>query len=469
MKNNKKALLLILALGLYLRLFRLDLGLLEPAPNRQIIAADFARRIYRGDWIPLRVLGFQAYHYLVAGLYWLNGEVNEMYGRLVSVLFSFVGAWWFYKLVSKRLGDKVGKTSLFAYFVLSPMMIIMSRAFQVDSMALALGIGSIYYLDMWSAKKSTGAYLLSLGLGALCVMTKFTFIYFMLVLAFVFWQKYENVIYKKRQVWIYFILQLVPIIAWYAFAKTVRHSDPTYDLNYSDWNLSSWFNGSRLVQAKFYINLFYFWIQSVVTPIGAVAFVVGLFKFNKKYLLFYVWWLAALISLIYQSDPALTHEYYVLAWVAPSAVIAGLGIKQMLPKKRLVVAAMAIVAVISTWRIYYLDIYRVAKKHKYVLETAQVAKKILPADAKVLATSYNSSILHYYTDREGDYLVILPKHKDLENKALERFNSFVSQGFEYYLISDVSELEKNPELKTELNQYKILNSENADKFRIYAL
>src|SRR3990167_2321499 len=107
--NQKTALVLILILGLYLRTLKIDNQIADWHSWRQADTAAVARNFYqegfnmlmpRGDDMSvisdsgkpnlerLRLVEFPVYPALIYFGYLLNGGVNEVYARAVSVIFS---------------------------------------------------------------------------------------------------------------------------------------------------------------------------------------------------------------------------------------------------------------------------------------------------------------------------------------------------------------------------------------------
>jgi len=312
----------ILTAGLILRLYNVNLGLLESAPNRQLIDAVWARNIYQGKFVSDFLQGFQLYHWIVAFFYYLGGGVQEIYGRLVSVGFSFVGAVYFYKLIKLYLNRGGAIMGLFFFFVLSPIHIVISRAFQVDMMALTMGIMSIYYLALWQIKNKVKYFYLSATLISLSLLTKVTFIYLLLPLGFIMYLKLKKNIFKNIAVYVYMAIWLIPVTIWYEFSRRITFQNPEYNPVTSYWQISNWFMWQRLFQLKFYVNNFYYFITSVTTPVGSVILFLSLvYKLQKKLLVFYIWFFSAWLYIVYLGKVTISHEYYVLVLVPPTSVL----------------------------------------------------------------------------------------------------------------------------------------------------
>lgn len=479
MTKQTKWLLVILAVGLLLRLFRLDMGLLETSPNRQLIDAVYVRDIYRGRLISDQLLGFQLYHWIIAGLYHLSGGINEMWGKLLSVFFSLIGVIYFHRLSRLYVDKFTSLVAVFAYYVLSPMNIVMSRTFQVDSMVLALTNMALFYLSRWTSRGSRKDIWLTWLTFTLAMLTKLSYLYVGIPLAWLFYQRYRRHIFKQAVPYLFFVAVVIPVFSWYEFARQVNLRYSAVDGLIRDWSVESWFLLERIGQIKYYINLFYFWIQSVVTPVGAVVIpwvMSWRWPMGRRFIL--VWFMASFVYMIYTNNPSLTHEYYILAMVPSSTLLVGMGwakiIARQQEKRQLVrewlVVISCVIAVLATWRIYALEIYKVPKKHQYVLATAEKVRQLIPKNEELITTSYNSGVLRYYSDRPGEYLVIINEPRGKRpNETIEKFEMLRLQGMSYYAMADVSELMRNPDFENYLNQFELLNPEDKDRFRIYKL
>jgi hypothetical protein len=164
--------------------------------------------------------------------------------------------------------------------------------------------------------------------------------------------------------------------------------------------------------------------------------------------------------------------------VAPSAALIGIAFSRLVSSRLttlwrsfpLAMVAVGILAILSTFRTYAFDIYRVPKKHAFVLQAAEKIRQLVPSDSRIITTSHNSAVFQYYADRQGKYLVIRDEDKDnLDNQTIQQFDEFREAGAEYYAIADASELGDNLAFAEYLEQFELLNPEDKDNFRIYKL
>src|SRR3989344_8727168 len=221
---------IILFTVLLLRVYHLNLPLLESQPNRQIMDAFMIRQLYRPQE-PLQVdfslLGFPLYHSLAVGLYHLWGSENLIFGRLISV-FSSLASLWFFVLISRSLtSEKISLWASFFFFILSPINLIMARAVQIDQLTLATSLATTYFLMRQK-------YWLSLGLFALTLAQHATSAYLALPLLAIFYFGETNLLYsqigfslfKRISVWGYFLVSIGLAGLWYVVMFKLNQTVP---------------------------------------------------------------------------------------------------------------------------------------------------------------------------------------------------------------------------------------------------
>ena len=459
---------IILFTGLLLRVYHLNLPLLESQPNRQIMDAFMIRQLYRPQE-PLQVdfslLGFPLYHSLAVGLYHLWGSENLIFGRLISV-FSSLASLWFFVLISRSLtSEKISLWASFFFFILSPINLIMARAVQIDQLTLATSLATTYFLMRQK-------YWLSLGLFALTLAQHATSAHLALPLLAIFYFGETNLLYsqigfflfKRISVWGYFLASIGLAGLWYVVMFKLNQTVPG-----GGWiealDPRIWISLNHLLSVKFWANAFYNFTDWTSTVISLPFFLLGWFSRPvRPYALFYAWFFGAVLSLIYRSQPAITTSYYFLAFVPPFAVFAAKGVNLLLRQfnlKSLTISfrffllILAVTTVVSTWRSYIFNLYTVHWKHTQVLEAALRVQQLTPKSAKVIATSYSSGALQFYLDRVSRSLVIVASQEP-ENPTIMEFYQLKHWGAEYYVISDITELDKNPLFKAEIFRYPVV-------------
>lgn len=457
--------LLIFLVGFLPRVYQLNLPLLESQPNRQVMDAFIIRQLYRPHQpiqVDFSLLGFPVYHSLVASLYHLSGGENLFWGRAVSLVASLVNLWLFIVIVHSFVSQRTTLIAAFFFFVLSPINLILSRAIQIDQVTLTTGMAAIYNLILWQRYHRSRFYWLSLVLFTLTLAQQATLAYLSLPLLAIFYLEDKIAVWKRFHFWFYFLTALIVAGCWYFLIMAkLNQAFP------NGWGVALdpriWISLDNLLSVKFWVNSGSYFADWAVTPLVTIFVILGIFSSPRPpQLIFSSWLLGAVISFIYRSQPAIATHYYSIAFVAPASVIAAKGLTSLItrfPVRRFfappwfLIIALSTLAVVFSFRTYIGNLYVPHWKHAHVLEAAQQVKLLTSPTARVIASSYSSGILQFYMDRPGHSLVISPPDSDGSNTTLSEFLRFKHQGAQYYVISDATELDKNPPFKTEILRY----------------
>lgn len=463
MKSDKRLsawLISILLLGFLTRIFFLNPPLLERAPNRQMIDADIVRDLYRLGFRGMNryLYGLPIYHQVVVEVYKLVGEIQEVWGKVISALLSIVTGFYFFKLVKLYTNKTQALAALYFFYLLSPMHIILARSFMIEEFTLMLAMVGFYCL----AQKR---FWLGSVFFSLMLLSKITYGYLLLPALFL--------LINFDQVLLFLALVLGPSVIWYKYAGNINQA---LGLN-TGWDINFWFDSKLLISKDYYSKLIFNFVKDAVTPIGAVLASWGLLIKNdiKKYQLFYWWFLGALAYVLLVNNGAYYQGYYLFGLVAPTAFFASRAVGQLngwwqkqdfiIPRQWVLIllAGACLTAVVNDG---FMDAYKpVYNNHKQVLLAVKIAQNFIPKEAKVIGTAYTSTVLNYYIDRDFNELRIT---RLSDEQALAAFKK-LSQDADYYLIYDKNELNGKPEFKKGLEDFKIVFSDPGLNLLIYKL
>src|SRR3989344_9587910 len=161
-----KLFLSIILIGLIIRVWNLDLPLLEFYPTRQVQTAEITQNLlkdnfnflyprvdYFGPQNIYYLYEFPGYNLVVASVHKLLGNVNDINGRIVSIFSYLIATIFLYKITSGLFNKQIGLIAIL-FFSLSPLNILTSRSFQPEEMMLASSLGALYYLIKWERSGS---------------------------------------------------------------------------------------------------------------------------------------------------------------------------------------------------------------------------------------------------------------------------------------------------------------------------
>lgn len=334
--KEKNTLHIILLLALVLRLYHITFPVGGWHSWRQADTAAIAKNFYENgynifypqiDWggnsIGYVESEFQLYPFLVSVFYTITG-VNDIWGRLFSILFSLATIYGLYLLVRKYISDKVALWSAFIYAIL-PFNIYFARAFMPESAMLMCTVWGIYWFSRWLDSSGTKYFVLSCLSITTAILLKIPALYLGLPLLFLAHLKYGKSLVKIKWLWLFALLVLLPVSIWYYHAHQIFIQT---GLSFGIWGFGTdkWGNFNLILTPGFYNDIF---LKSIaerhLTYTGFILLIIGLFikRKGKEEKLFDYWLLAVLIYFLIVARGNQVHDYYQLPFVLPAVVFIG--------------------------------------------------------------------------------------------------------------------------------------------------
>lgn len=453
--NLKTIALLILVAGLALRLYKVDLPLLEFYPSRQIQTAEVTRNLYRegfqvlaptvhylGPHNSLFLVEAPIFNLAVASLYWLGGDVYEPFGRLFSILGWIVSFILLYKLAREYIG-KVGTVAALFFYSFSPLSILTSRSFQPDQWMLTCSLAALYFLHLYVNKKnarsfstSTAFFLLSAGLASLSILLKIPSLLITTIPA-IYLLKARSGFFKAA---VYYLsIAIIPALLWYAWAVSVNRAGNV--ISGSD-QISNWFGFEVFLNPDYWSRIFGFEMNLVLLPVGILLFLLGLAtKLKENQLFLYVWLMSVILYFLIFNKHSMTHEYYHLPFLPIAAIFIGVGAQKifegvdtfLVPKTWLFLIA-GLLLLMLMLPPTLARAYKPIDRFRFVPETARLIKEITKPSDLVIGSMDAGPTLVYYADRVG---------WTFEANRDEQASQFAFYGIEDKIIADpVEDLEK---------------------------
>ena len=345
----KLILLSILALGLALRLYKIDIPLADHHSWRQADSAAVIRNlafggsdIFHPQWdnlMPTNAgnlpnpnryffedcpLTFDIYPALLLKVF--GNKV--LYLRLPSVLFSLLTIVFLYLLVSDLTNKKVGLLASFFYAVL-PYSIFFTRGVFQEVPLNFYTVGSLFFLNRYLQRQKNSFFALALVFNCLLFLTKPYALVFLLPELVLFWQKDKIACLKNKRLYLFFLISITPFVAWWLWVKNFPEGIP-----YSSWLLNE---GNIRFKGAFFYWIFAQRLGNLILGFyGILFFGLGLFLFEKfQDKLFYFWLLALLVYVSIIAKGNVTHDYYQIPFLPVVAYFMAKGMSFLLdlPKK----------------------------------------------------------------------------------------------------------------------------------------
>lgn len=447
----KPSVFLVLLLAAALRFFNLDIPFLEPFNNysRQSMCASVARNFYEkgfklfypeidenGTGPSLYNVEFPILPYVMALGYKLAGGVREGIARSVSVFISLGFLWVLYLLVRKAEDELTALWALI-FVSLSPMVVALSRSVQPDIGMLFTATTALYLFFCYhEVGKRRLLYFSALFL-MLAVAMRIYALYFFLPMIYLTWEK-EGVSFLKRPRYYVYALIVCLALSWYAYMiwmgkqevlcyEPYRHSLATAGMSFFDFLKPA----HLLLPGKaVFLHL--------LTPIGALLFLLGLFEKAKNRRFFLVWLLSTAMYLVLVWRTAVIHPYYFLPLAAPCAFFVAKGAQKIRPFWIVWVLALLVFANVSY---YYQKLYFVPKERMLVVEAGKAVDTLTPNNAIVVAAYDSSPIQVYYNHRRGWVMDLSAKD---EQALVNELKGWIEKGATHWMTSKLELLNQRP-------------------------
>lgn len=471
------AILTILFLGgLAIRIYDITNLPLDFHPTRQLFTAIVARaRYYQGlttvpQWqkdlsakmIKAEVTDAPVYDGLVALTYKAIGQENLLIPRLYSILFWLIGGLGIYFL-ARDLTSPVGGLISTALFLFVPFGIISSRAIQPDPLMTALIIFCWWCMYRWTQKRSW-AWAISAGvLGGLAILVKALGAFSILggFLGIILINGFKKS-FKDIQFWVMGIVAAVPTLVYMAIGFFVEK------------NLGSQFS-LRFFPKMWFSPVFYLqWERMIEEVLGLLIFILAIIGIyfltsrQKKYFVLSLWIAYFVYGLVF-SYYFSTHNYYHMTLIPTAALsLAALGdvlykkFKELNPKNLAIYGLLVMIAAglfANAW-----DVRDILHKNNFRGQDKYWAEigNILGHDTSVvvLTQDYGYRLEYWgwvmpasYWPYTGDTQLRINAgmvKPDFDQQFIE-----MTKDRQYFLVTDLVELDKQPDLKLKLATYTI--------------
>jgi 4-amino-4-deoxy-L-arabinose transferase-like glycosyltransferase len=322
--NQYVLLFVIIVLGFWLRLYRIESPVADWHSWRQADTAAVARSFYQEGFNPFipkyddmtgvsefnlenpnryRFVEFPIYNSLVYFAYLLNGGVDERLARLVSILFSLGSIIILFLLVRRIWGKLEGVLAALLFAVL-PYNVFYSRTILPEPALVFFYLGALYFVDRYTLENKKWLIIIGTFMTICALLVKPFAIFFLLPLGYSYARSYGVWPLQKR--FVYFaLLSALPLILWRIWIGQHPEGIPA-----SSWLLNG--NGIRLRPA------FFRWIfadrlnREILSIAGGALFFLGVFlkaKRQTSWLLHFLL-LSSCLYVVVVATGNVQHDYY---------------------------------------------------------------------------------------------------------------------------------------------------------------
>ena len=319
---------------------------------------------------------------------------EHWYGRIINLMVSSAGLWFFYKLV-KELHSK--KLALYALGILTvSIWFTFSRKIMPDTFSIALMIIGMYCALQYLTTEKMGALGLFFIFGLLAVGTKLPAVGWFSALILLFWSKHKTAL--KIHLILAAGFNALIAYGWYFFWVPYLVETYGYQLFFPKTLSQGFTELADLLPdlaERFYFSAHYSFVAFASVLLGLIF----AFKNASKkyiYLIFAVSFTYGLF-IVKTGEVFPTHNYYIIP-IVPFMAISGGYFLMNLPKKWGVVL-MAIIAVESLANQQH-DFF-IKDNQWYKLKLEAIAKSNVAKEELIIINGGNSPQQIYFTNRKG--------------------------------------------------------------------
>ena len=391
--------------------------------------------------------------------YQLTGKEQLWIPRMFSALFWLVGGIFIY-LAARDLVSTDGAVLSLAFYLLVPYSIFASRSFQPDPLMVMLIVAFWWLIYQWVWRPSWKWVILAGLIGGLAIFVKFVAAFFIVggALGALFGRYKLREILGNAQVWILSLLGIIPGASWVIYGVFI------------DGSLSQRFSGnfipSLLASPQFYLN----WQTKASMVAGGIWIMFGLLglvllreKPVRTFLLGL--WGAYLAFGLYFNYHISTHDYYSLILIPIVTLsLAELGDRFF---AHLAQAGKGWVRG-GVYVILFYGIFSTVWGVRNELKTVdyrpqeamwlEIGETLQGGSVEALTQDYGTWLAYW----GWQSATIWPSYGDLYQASVRGNPKDIDQLFDevaasktYFLITDMDDFEKQPQLRARLAEYPV--------------
>lgn len=339
---------------------------------------------------------FPIMNYLVYLLYLIFG-VNWWQGRLINLVVSSIGTWYFYRIIHNYINRKVAFTA--ALFLITSIWLAHSRKFMPDIFSASFVITGIYF--GWRYLHDRKGLLNLIFFGLFCMTGLLSKLPSFVMTALLVPALFDKEIVFRRKVILAMtsIIVIIPVSVWYFYWAPKLTADYGYFYFYMGSSLSESFhyliNEWPNTLSRYYYDAMHF--------VGFGIYLIGIFltitRRNKKMLIFLVSVFSfQLVYMIVAGESFVHLSYYIIPFVPAIAIFGAYAVSQIQKTwlKRLVIAIVLIEGITNQQHDF-----RIKESEIYKLRFEAVANEYTKRTDLIAINNEVSPTSLYFAHRKG--------------------------------------------------------------------
>ncbi|MFZ4715226.1 MAG: ArnT family glycosyltransferase [Bacteriovoracaceae bacterium] len=370
---------------------------------------------------------------------------HDWHLRLVNLVVSTLGIWYFYLLIKKFFSE--GMAFFSAFILLQSIWWTYSRKIMPDTFSISLALISLYYafeyFDVSSKRKSWWSLMLFLVIGTAGMLAKIPSSY---LFGLILFPLLDKTITRSKKMWLIFSsLPFLSMVFWWYFIWSPYLIEKYNNrMFFMGKGLGEGLNEilAHLYQFSEHFTKFAFSLSGFILCLIALGFLI-----KKKDKL--MWQLLILLSgsfgvfILKSGYNFIHHSYYIIPFVPVLSMLAGYGLEQIKQKK--VVLLLLVVFSVDNFFRHQHDL-RTPKRDHYRFGVPAIIDKYIPKDVLVAVNGGASPVDMYNLGRRG-YSLEEPE------LTVENFALLKQRGVGFFVINRHG-------TKTELNEKEIFRNED---------
>lgn len=340
---------------------------------------------------------FPLYNYAISLVAKVFGWA-DWYGRLINLILSTLGLWFFHRLITEHFSKKLADYS--TYLLLFSIWFTFSRKIMPDTFSMSLAIMGLYYglKYIYEHTKEEKHLLFFFVFSSLGILSKIPVIFLFAVFFFPLFD-FTVMLSKKIVLVLTGVVGLIPVVWWYFIwcpELTVRFNNRMFFVG------KGIVEGFQEIMAHFPLFLEHF-TKFAFSYSGFILLLIGLFyvikEQEKKIISVSAVLFAVFFIFVCKSGYNFVHHnYYILPFVPVLCLIAGFGLTQI--EKPWVLTLLFVVYTGDSISRKQHD-FRHPKRDIYRLKTAAIVDKHVPKNALITINGGPNPIDIYFAGRKG--------------------------------------------------------------------
>ncbi|MBU0569336.1 glycosyltransferase family 39 protein [Patescibacteria group bacterium] len=444
---------LIMLLGLFLRLYKIDNPVADWHSFRQADTASVSK-LYVQNGVNLFYPKYHDISTTQSGLFNPEGHrfvelpifniihvflasispqiPFDVLGRMVSVLTTLISSYAIF-LLGKRFISTWGGVFSSAFHLLLPFNIYFTRVILPEPLSVLFGLLGLMYFVKFIDNEKFSNLLMSSVFFALGILVKPYIIFYGVPVIYLAIKKYgfRKALYNKKLIASFFLIFL-PVFVWRSWMKQFPEGIPFWKWTFNGDDIRfrpsfwRWIFGERLTKL-----ILGYW--------GLVPFAYGLINYKKGKHFMHAFLLGMFLYVSIIATANVRHDYYQTIVMPAISLVLSRGVLflwnskngNLLARRLLLVFSLLICLITSVSEIR--EFYKI--NHPEIIEAGLAVQKIVPEDSLIIAPYNGDTAFLYQTNRRGWPVVDRPIDELIENGA----EYFVSVDLGHYQTVEFSQ------------------------------